>query len=81
MMMSKCVVWSRRRRVYCSRLEKFHKQQIAGLKVGNNETTLNEEVFDFYTPRKEGNFIDYINKYDGYKEVSDENNIGNEGNE
>lgn len=54
---------------------------VTELKVGNNETTLNEEVFDFYTPRKEGNFIDYINKYDGYKEVSDENNIGNEGNE
>lgn len=50
-------------------------------KVGNNETTLSEEVFDFYTPRKEGNFIDHINKYDEYKEISDENNIGNEGNE
>lgn len=54
---------------------------VTELKVGNNETTLTEETFDFYTPRKEGNFIDYINKYDEYKEVSDENNIGNEGNE
>ena len=49
--------------------------------VGNKEMDLSEEVFDFYTPRKEGNFIDHINKYDEYKEVSDENNIGNEGNE
>ena len=39
-----------------------------------------EEKFDFYTPKKEGNFIDYINKYDDYKVKSDENNIGNEGN-
>ena len=50
-------------------------------RIGSNETNLIEETFDFYTPRKEGNFIDYINKYDEYKEVSDENNIGNEGNE
>lgn len=49
--------------------------------VGDNDTILTEETFDFYTPRKEGNFIDYINKYDEYKEVNDENNIGNEGNE
>ena len=54
---------------------------VTELVVGNKEMNLNEEVFDFYTPRKEGNFIDYINKYDEYKEVSDENNIGNEGNE
>lgn len=49
--------------------------------IGDTDIKLGEELFDFYTPRKEGNFIDYINKYDEYKEVSDENNIGNEGNE
>jgi len=49
--------------------------------VGDIDTKLIEETFDFYTPRKEGNFIDHINKYDEYEEVSDENNIGNEGNE
>ena len=49
--------------------------------VGNKDNNLNEITFDFYTPRKEGNFIDYINKYDEYKELNDENNIGNEGNE
>lgn len=49
--------------------------------IGEDDTKLNEETFDFYTPRKEGNFIDYINKYDEYEEVTDENNIGNEGNE
>ena len=54
---------------------------VTELKIGNNETNLTEEKFDFYKPRKEGNFIDYINKYDEYKEISDENNIGNEGNE
>jgi len=54
---------------------------VTEIKVGNEQTNLSEEIFDFYTPRKEGNFIDYINQYDEYKEVSDENNIGNEGNE
>ena len=49
--------------------------------IGDSDDKLTEETFDFYTPRKEGNFIDYINKYDEYKEVTDENNIGNEGNE
>lgn len=47
--------------------------------IGEDDITLNEETFDFYTPRKEGNFIDYINKYDEYEETTDENNIGNEG--
>ena len=49
--------------------------------MGKDDITLKEETFDFYTPRKEGNFIDYINKYDEYEEKTDENNIGNEGNE
>ena len=49
--------------------------------IGDSDAILDEETFDFYTPRKEGNFIDYINKYDEYHEVNDENNIGNEGNE
>lgn len=54
---------------------------VTNYKIGAEETIMNEEIFDFYTPKKEGNFIEYINKYDEYKEVSDENNIGNEGNE
>lgn len=54
---------------------------VVKISVGQDDYMLNEEVFDFYTPRKEGNFIDHINKYDEYVEVSDENNIGNEGNE
>lgn len=49
-------------------------------KIGLTDTNLKVEKFDFYTPRKEGNFIDYINKYDEYEEVN-ENSIGNEGNE
>ncbi len=52
------------------------------LSVGSDSTILSEEVYDFFTPRKkEGNFIDYIKLYDEYKEVTDENNIGNKGNE
>ena len=54
---------------------------VAEVVVGNKDNNLNEITFDFYTPRKEGNFIDYINKYDEYKELNDENNIVNEGNE
>ena len=50
------------------------------LELNNSDDKLKEEKFDFYTPKKEGNFIDYINKYDDYKVKSDENNIGNEGN-
>ena len=49
--------------------------------VGEESTKLTEETFDFYTPRKEGNFIEYINKYDEYEEPSDQNIIWNEGNE
>jgi len=54
---------------------------IVELAVGEDKDTLKEEKFDFYTPKKEGNFIDYINRYDDYEdeEVNDnENNIGNE---
>ena len=54
---------------------------VAKVTIGKDDITLKEETFDFYTPRKEGNFIDYINKYDEYEEKTDENNIGNEGNE
>lgn len=50
---------------------------IVKLTVGDDDTLLSEETFDFYTPRKEGNFIDYINKYDQYKEKK-ENGLGNE---
>lgn len=53
---------------------------VTNLELGDSEIKLNEEKFDFYTPKKEGNFIDYIKEYDDYKVVSDENNIGNEGN-
>ena len=51
--------------------------------VGSEDTKLVEETYDFYTPRKEGNFINYINQYDEYEDVeqTDENNIGNEGKE
>lgn len=51
------------------------------MELGTESDLLNEEVYDFYTPRKEGNFIDYINKYDEYIDIDDENNIGNEGND
>lgn len=55
---------------------------IIELSLKENTTTLNEEVYNFFAPRKkEGNFIDYIRLYDEYKEVTDENNIGNKGNE
>ena len=54
---------------------------VTNYKIGNEEVIMNEEIYDFYTPKKEGNFIEHINKYDEYKEVNDENNIGNEGNE
>ena len=54
---------------------------VTKLEFGDSDTMMSEETYDFYTPRKEGNFIDYINKYDEYEDVSDENNIGNEGNE
>ena len=50
---------------------------IIKLTVGDDDTLLTEETFDFYTPRKEGNFIDYINKYDQYEEKK-ENGLGNE---
>lgn len=53
---------------------------VTNLELNNSDDKLKEEKFDFYTPKKEGNFIDYINKYDDYKVKSDENNIGNEGN-
>ncbi len=53
---------------------------VTNLELNNSDDKLKEEKFDFYTPKKEGNFIDYINKYDDYKVTSDENNIGNEGN-
>ena len=53
---------------------------VTNLELNNSDDKLKEEKFDFYTPKKEGNFIDYINKYDDYKITSDENNIGNEGN-
>lgn len=53
---------------------------VASLGLNSSDDKLNEEKFDFYTPKKEGNFIDYINKYDDYSVKSDENNIGNEGN-
>ena len=56
--------------------------KVIELSLGEEAATLNEEVYDFFTPRKkEGNFIDYIKLYDEYKEVTDENNIGNKGNE
>lgn len=52
------------------------------LSVGNDSIIFTEETYDFFTPRKKGgNFIDYIKLYDEYKEVTDENNIGNKGNE
>ncbi|MBQ1813188.1 MAG: membrane lipoprotein lipid attachment site-containing protein [Bacilli bacterium] len=52
------------------------------LSMGDDATVLKEEVYDFFTPRKkEGNFIDYIRLYDEYKDITDENNIGNKGNE
>lgn len=52
------------------------------VELGTEGDLLKEEIYDFYTPRKEGNFIDYINKYDDYEDtVKDENNIGNEGND
>lgn len=55
---------------------------IVELSMGEDTTVLKEEVYDFFTPRKkEGNFIDYIRMYDEYKDVTDENNIGNKGNE
>lgn len=56
-------------------------EAVTNTAVGVSDVILSEEVFDFYTPRKEGNFIDHINKYDEYEKVVDENNIGNEGNE
>lgn len=49
--------------------------------VGEEKKNLTEESYDFYTPRNEGHFIDYINKYDGYQsdtEDTTDNNIGNE---
>lgn len=56
-----------------------YNDKVIELSVGEDRDKLKEEVFDFYTPRKEGNFIDYINEYDEYEEeVPDENNIGNE---
>ena len=53
---------------------------VISLGLNSSDDKLNEEKFDFYTQKKEGNFIDYINKYDDYSVKSDENNIGNEGN-
>jgi len=60
-----------------------YNDSIIELYVGSEETKLNEEVYDFYTPRKEGNFINYINQFDDYEDYEEvnENNIGNEGNE
>ena len=57
-----------------------YNDPVIEMSIGSEDTKLNEETYDFYTPRKkEGNFIDYINKYDEYveDEVVDENNIGN----
>lgn len=49
--------------------------------VEDENDKLDTETFDFYTPRKEGNFIDYINEYGNYEEDVSEGNIGNEENE
>ena len=50
---------------------------ITNYAIGDDRGKLKEETFDFYVPKKEGNFIDYINKYDEYvDEKNTEGNIG-----
>ena len=53
--------------------------KVIGYKIDSDDDTLKEETFDFYTPRSEGNFIDYISQYDDYKEeTKEDNNLGKE---
>ena len=55
---------------------------VINLYVGSADDNFGEETYDFYKPRKEGNFINYFNQFDEYEEKEiTENNIGNEGNE
>lgn len=50
---------------------------VISIDIGEDYIASKEEVFDFYTPRSGGNFIDYIELYDEYEDNTD-NNIGNE---
>lgn len=57
---------------------KFNKN-LSSLEIGDINEQFNEEVFGFYTPKKIGNFIEYIEEYGNYEEPTD--NTGNIGNE
>lgn len=57
---------------------KFNKN-LSSLEIGDTNEQFNEEVFGFYTPKKIGNFIEYIEEYGNYEEPNeDTGNIGNE---
>lgn len=53
---------------------------ISSLEVGNINEQFENETYDFYTPKVEGNFIEYDSKYGNYEDetIDDSNNIGNE---
>ena len=56
-----------------------YNDKIIEYKIGSESDSLSEKIFDFYTPRSEGNFIDYISQYDEYKvETIEDNNLGKE---
>lgn len=57
---------------------KFNKN-LSSLEIGDINEQFNEEVFGFYTPKKIGNFVEYIEEYGNYEEPTDgSGNIGNE---
>ncbi len=47
----------------------------------SDDRKLSKETFDFFTPKEDSKFIDYINKYGEYEEKDYDNNIGKEENE
>mgnify|MGYP001464085372 CR=1 FL=1 len=55
-------------------------ESVSSIEIGDITEKSSEETYDFYTPRIEGNFVQYNNEYGNYVEetLDDTNNIGNE---
>lgn len=55
-------------------------ESISSIEIGDVSEKSSEETYDFYTPRIEGNFLQYSNDYGNYVEdnVDETSNIGNE---
>jgi len=53
---------------------------VSYVEVGDVNEQFSEELYDFYTPKTEDKFIDYVKEYGEYEEdiLDDSNNIGNE---